>query len=148
MSKHKKPPLPRIGWREWIALPELGVAAIKAKVDSGARSCALHAFALREFQRDGKRWVRFRVHPLQRNTRLSVECEAELIEYRQVRSSTGHLTRRPVIRTDMELLGQRFPVELTLTNRDTLGFRMLLGRQAIRGRFLIHAGRSYLGGRK
>lgn len=148
MAKKKKPLLPRIGWREWIALPQLGVAAIKAKVDSGARSCALHAYAVREFERDGKTWLRFRVHPLQRNTKVSVESEAELLEYRVVRSSTGHLTRRPVIRTDMELLGQRFPIELTLTNRDTLGFRMLLGRQAIRGRFLIHAGRSYLGGRR
>lgn len=136
-----------IGWREWIALPELGIDAIKAKVDTGARSSSLHAFNVEEFRRGGKRFVRFRVHPLQRNPRAFVESESELLEYRRVKSSGGHETLRPVIVTTVELLGQSWSIELTLASRDTMGFRMLLGRQAIQSRFLVDPGRSFRAGR-
>ncbi len=142
-----KPPLPVIGWREWITLPALGVAAVKAKIDTGARSSALHAFDLEYLEQEGQRMVRFNVHPLQRNTRNTVEVTAKLLEFRKVRSSGGHETRRPVIVTPIELLGRRFEIELTLASRDAMGFRMLLGRQAVRERFVVDPGHSFLGGR-
>ncbi|MBW3543337.1 MAG: RimK/LysX family protein [Planctomycetes bacterium] len=139
------PQLPVIGWREWVALPELGIAEIKPKIDSGARSSSLHAFHVRTVRERGRTLVRFKVHPLQRNTRITASAEAEVIEFREVKSSGGHVTLRPVILTEIELNGQRWQIELTLANRDTMGFRMLLGREAIRGRFLIDPGRSFLG---
>ena len=137
-----------MGWREWLALPELGIKAIKAKVDTGARSSALHAFDLHTFERQGKPMIRFKVHPLQRDVRHTASAEAELIELRSVRSSAGHESLRAVVLTVAEWLGHRWPIEITLTNRDTMGFRMLLGRQAIRCRFVVDPGRSYLGGRR
>ncbi len=136
-----------LGWREWVALPELGISRIKAKIDTGARSSSLHAFDLRTLERRGRTFVRFKVHPLQRNARETVESEAEVLEFRRVRSSSGHATNRPVIVTELELLGRRWPIELTLANRDEMGFRMLLGREAVRGRGLVDPGRSFYGGR-
>lgn len=133
-----------VGWREWVALPDLGVGRIKAKVDTGARSSALHAWNLEEFQRDGVRMVRFVVHPWQRDVATSVVCECEWTGERSVRSSHGHLETRPVVRTTIELGGRRWPIELTLTNRDTMGFRMLLGRLAVRARFLVDPNRSFV----
>lgn len=138
---------PLIGWREWIALPELSIDAIKAKVDTGARSSALHAFDVERFERDGAPWVRFRVHPVQRDTDITVEAMAALADERSVRSSLGHAQIRPVIVTPVRLGQDRWPVELTLTNRDVMGFRFLLGRQAIRGRYAVDPGRSYVHGR-
>lgn len=136
-----------IGWREWVGLPGLGIARIKAKVDTGARTSALHAFDVERFTRRGRPMVRFKVHPLQRDSHRTVQAEAELVDERQVRSSSGHTQLRPVILTEVELLGRRLPIELTLTGRDAMGFRMLLGRQALRGHFVVDPGRSYLGGR-
>lgn len=137
-----------MGWREWISLPSLGVKAVKAKVDTGARSSCLHAYDLREVRRHGQVWLVFKVHPLQRNDRHIVECEAQLLEYRQVTSSNGRREVRPVIRTDIELGDLRWQIELTLTRRDAMGFRMLLGREAIRGRFMVDPGRSFLASRQ
>jgi hypothetical protein len=136
-----------IGWREWLSIPGLGIETIKAKVDTGARSSALHAFKIRRFERDGEAWVRFQVHPVQRNTKKTVACEARVHDERKVRSSAGHEQIRVVIREQVEVLGERFFIDLTLTNRDAMGFRMLLGREAVRGRFLVDPGRSYFGGR-
>lgn len=134
-----------IGWREWISLPQLGIGQIKAKIDTGARSSALHAFEIETFEVDGKSKVRFKVHPKQRNTILTVAAEAEIIDEREVRNSGGKAELRPVILTDVELMGQKWAIELTLTNRELMGFRMLLGRQAVRRQFVIDAGKSYLG---
>lgn len=139
--------LPIIGWREWIDLPELGIKRIKVKVDTGARSSSLHAFDVEEFRRRGAPWVRFQVHPVQRNNKTTVEVEAKVLEYRSVRSSSGKSSQRPVIVTDIELMGTTWPVELTLANRDVMGFRMLLGREAVRNRFLIDPGKSYFNGK-
>jgi len=139
--------LATIGWREWVALPQLNVERIKVKVDTGARSSALHAFDIHEFQRDGKTWVRFTIHPIQRESKTTIPAEAQLLEYRHVRSSTGHQHHRPVILTEVSLMGQTWPIELTLAGRDAMGFRMLLGRQAVRDRFLIDPGHSFLSGR-
>jgi hypothetical protein len=138
---------PVIGWREWVALPEFGVARIKAKVDTGARSSSLHALDVRLFERDGRQYVRFRIHPLQRSTRTTTEAVAEVIEFRPIKSSTGHITRRPVVLTEVAMMGERWPIELTLASRDEMGFRMLLGREAVRGRFVVDAGGSYYGGK-
>lgn len=146
-TKGKRPP-EAVGWREWVSLPELGIEAIKAKVDTGALSSALHAYDVRTVERDGKVSVRFKVHPYQRETRTVVESSAPLREMRWVRSSSGHRTLRPVIVTPMVLMGRRFEIELTLTNRDAMGFRMLLGRRALRKRFLVDPGKSYLSGKE
>jgi hypothetical protein len=143
-APERKPAAKIIGWREWIALPELGVAAIKPKIDTGARSSSLHAFNIETFDRGGMPWVRFDVHPLQRNTDLAVRAEAAVLEFRHVRSSSGHQSLRPVIRTVVALADRRWAVELTLAARDEMGFRMLLGREAVRGRFVVDPGRSYL----
>lgn len=138
-----------IGWREWVALPDLGVAAIKAKVDTGARSSSLHAFDLERFDRGGHPWVRFSIHPIQRDWRTTVDVEVPLLEERQVRNpgGGGREEIRPVIRTTLELMGQSWPIELTLTRRDRMGFRMLLGRSAVRGHFTVDPGRSFLAGK-
>ena len=136
-----------IGWREWVGLPDLGIKSIKVKVDTGARSSSLHAYDVEIFARDGVQWVRFKVHPVQRRTDLEVGAEARVLDFRSVRSSSGKASLRPVIVTRVELRGVTWPVELTLANRDEMGFRMLLGRQAFRHRFLVDGGKSYYGGR-
>jgi hypothetical protein len=147
LPPRKRPARLVVGWREWIALPELGIARIKPKIDTGARSSSLHAFNVETFDRGGATWVRFDVHPLQRNSDVTVRAEARVLEYRHVRSSSGHQTLRPVIRTELALGGRRWPVELTLAARDEMGFRMLLGREALRGRFIVDPGRSFLTGK-
>ena len=139
-------PLPLIGWREWLALPELGIERIKAKIDTGARTSALHAFDLEHLEIGGRPWVRFRVHPVQRDSRTTVEVTAALVGERRVKPSTGQASMRPVIRTRAILGRHRWPIEITLVNRDVMGFRMLLGRRAIRRRFLVDPGRSFLTG--
>lgn len=139
-----QPPLSIIGWREQVALPDLGILDVKAKVDTGARSSALHAFDIKIFEHDGKMMVRFKVHPYQRDTHHTIIAQTQLFDQRQVRNSGGQIQLRPVIQTPIKLGGETFPIELTLTNRDVMGFRMLLGRQAVRRRFLVDAGRSFL----
>ena len=137
-----------LGWREWIDLPDLGIQDLKVKVDTGARSSALHAFDV-HFDRGGSQdRVTFSVHPTQRNVEHVVHVSTFVKEYRAVTSSTGHRSVRPVIETTMQLHGQSLPLEITLVSRDEMGFRMLLGREAIRGRFLVDPGRSYLAGRR
>lgn len=143
-SRHN--PLPVIGWREWVALPDLGITGIKAKIDTGARSSAIHAFDVETFQHQGQNRVRFKVNPLQRDSLCVVVVEVPLLDERVVRNSGGHGQLRAVIETSVNVGGQIWPIELTLTNRDVMGFRMLLGRQAIRHRFLVDSGRSYLQG--
>ncbi|NES88034.1 MULTISPECIES: ATP-dependent zinc protease family protein [Okeania] len=140
--KHQE--LPIIGWREWIALPEIGITKIKAKIDTGARTSSLHAFDIETFEIDGKPRVKFKINPQQRDTNQTVIAEAELIDERNVRSSSGQAELRPVILTEVNLMQKKWQVELTLTNRELMGFRMLLGRQAVRGIFLINPGKSYL----
>jgi hypothetical protein len=144
----RRAPLPAIGWREWVHLPDLGAVTLKAKVDTGARTSALHAFALRRFTVDGVEWVRFDIHPDQRSGIGSTTVECPVADWRTVRSSSGHSERRPVIRTTLEVVQQRLLTEVTLTNRDEMGFRMLLGRAALRKRFVVDPGRSYFGGRR
>lgn len=132
-----------IGWREWVGLPELGVEPIKAKIDTGARTSALHAFQLETFESADHQWVRFEIHPHQRSAADAVVVEAPIVDERRVRSSNGEVQHRPVIRTDVEIHGRRWPIDITLTNRDEMGFRMLIGRAAIRRHFVVDPGRSF-----
>jgi ribosomal protein S6--L-glutamate ligase len=126
-----------IGSEEWCGLPALGLPAIKARVDSGAKTSALHAFNIETFEEGGARQVRFDIHPVQGNRRVVQSCCAPLVARRSVRSSSGDKERRPVIRTPLELGGQTWDIEITLSNRDSMGYRMLLGREAMAGRALI-----------
>ncbi|MDA8019586.1 MAG: RimK/LysX family protein [Thermoanaerobaculia bacterium] len=138
--------LPTIGWREWLALPAFGVARIKAKVDTGARSSALHAFDMTTFERGGREWISFSIHPNQRDDRHSLRTEAPVHDHREVRPSTGTARLRPVVFASATLGSATWPIEITLVRRDMMGFRMLLGRQAVRSRFVVDPGRSYLSG--
>jgi hypothetical protein len=138
-----------IGWREWVGLPDLGILHIKAKVDSGARTSALHAFYVTRFDRDGRPWVKFGVHPLQGCHSEVVECEAPVKDIRRVTDSGGHAEWRPVIETSLMIQGSARLIEVTLTDRETMMFRMLIGRSALKRRYLVDSGRSFLlGGNK
>ncbi|MCU0836289.1 MAG: ATP-dependent zinc protease [Chromatiaceae bacterium] len=137
-----------LGWREWIALPEIGLTLIKAKVDTGARTSTLHAFYVESYRQQGESWVRFGVHPLQRRTDVVVHCQAPVLDRRTVSDSGGHRERRYVIATPVAIGGTVWPLELTLTNRDAMLFRMLLGRTAMAGRALVDPQCSYLCGRQ
>jgi hypothetical protein len=139
-----RPDKPVVGWREWVGLPALGVDAIKAKVDTGAKSSSLHAWDIEADEGSGV--VRFNVHPVQDDDSVVVATSAPLVEHREVRSSNGEVDVRPVIRTTATVRGEQFEIELSLSRRDEMGFRMLLGRSAIRRRFLVDPGRSFLGG--
>lgn len=138
-----KSTLPLIGWREYLALPQLGIDKIKAKIDTGARTSALHAFNIHTYDKDDQTLVAFEVHPLQKNTQYTVKCIAPLLEYREVKNSGGHSQNRPVIITNVLLGSYQWQIELTLTNRDLMGFRMLLGRQAVKKRFLVDSANSF-----
>jgi hypothetical protein len=133
-----------VGWREWVGLPDLRVDAIKAKIDTGARTSALHAFRIEPFWRGGAVWVRFELNPIQRSQAMKVACEARAIDERTVRNSGGGVERRYIITTRLKLGDDTWPIELALTNRDQMGFRMLLGRTALQKRTLIEPGRSFL----
>ncbi len=138
-----------IGWRECVGLPDLGLETIKAKIDTGARTSTLHAFNARRFKKDGEDWVRFIVHPKKGRRRPEILCEAKIIDIRNVTSSNGARERRPVIVTTLQLGPFKKQIELTLTNRDEMGFRMLVGREALRKTFVVDSGSSYtLGGEK
>jgi hypothetical protein len=139
--------LPIVGWREWVALPAWGVPWTKAKIDTGARTSAMHAFDLERFEQDDVAWVRFVVHPWQRSAADGVVVESPLVGSKEVRSSSGAATQRPVVRTTIRLAGITTDVDVTLTRRDEMGFRMLIGRQALRGRFVVDPARSYAGGK-
>ncbi len=135
---------PLVGWREWVALPALGVDCLKAKIDTGARTSALHAFYIEPFRRRGLEWVRFGLHPLQRSKVPALHCSARLLDRRRITDSGGHTELRAVIETSLQLGDVSFDIELTLTNRSQMQFRMLLGRTALAGRFRVDPGRSFL----
>ena len=136
------------GWREWVQLPELGLRNIKAKVDTGARTSALHAFEVRPFEEDGRHRVEFKIHPNQRDNETVVVCVADVVDERTVRDSGGHKEDRWVIETPVKIGKQTWPIELTLTARDDMIFRMLLGRTAMRGRVVVDPSRSYRAGKR
>lgn len=137
-----------IGWREWVGLPQLGIAAIKAKADTGARTSALHAFEVREFTEDGVQRVKFKMHPRQLDKETVIVCVADVVDERAVTDSGGHKEQRWVIRSELTIGEHAWPIELTLTSRDDMRFRMLLGRTAIKGMAVVDPARSYLVGKK
>ncbi len=139
----KKP----LGWREWIGFPGLNIEKIKAKIDTGARTSALHAFMVEPFSRDGQSWVRFAIHPIQGDTDTVVECEAPVRDQRIVRDSGGHDELRYVIDAIIAIGDEQIRAEVTLTDRDTMMFRVLLGRTALRKKYVVHPGKSYLQGK-
>jgi len=140
--------LTTIGWREWVRLDALGLNRIKAKVDTGARTSALHAFEINSFIEAGKTRLEFKIHPDQRDEEKVIVCSADALEQRDVIDSGGHKEKRWVIVSEVSLGPHTWPIELTLTSRDTMRFRMLLGRTAINGRFQVDPSRSYLIGKK
>lgn len=133
-----------LGWREWVRLPDWGVKKIKAKLDTGAKTSALHAEDVKIVKFRGKKYVKFRVFPFQRDKKKSKKIRAELLDVRPVKSSGGHVTQRPVVLTHLQIDDEIWPIQITLVNRDIMGFRMLIGRQALKHRFLIDPGKSFL----
>lgn len=137
-----------IGSEEWCSLPELALPAIKARVDSGAKTSSIHAFNINSFRRDGKLWVSFEVHPLQNNRHTVIRCESPVVDKRAVKSSSGVSETRYVISSPLKLGDEVWDVELTLANRDSMGYRMLLGREAMGDRLLIDPSHSFCLGNK
>ncbi|GIZ07692.1 30S ribosomal protein S6--L-glutamate ligase [Flavobacterium sp. UMI-01] len=133
-----------LGSEEWCSLPQLGIPTIKARVDSGAKTSALHAVNIAPFIKDEAHWVKFDINPIQNNQKTVIHCEAPLIDKRIVKSSSGFREQRYVIQTILEIGGEQWPIEMTLTNRDSMGFRMLLGREAMSGRVLVDPEQQYL----
>ncbi len=137
-----------LGWREWVGLPELGIRQIKAKVDTGARTSALHAFKVTPFTENGVDHVKFYLHPKQRDLETVQVCRAPVVGQRTVTDSGGHKEERWVITTSITLGQHTWPIEMTLTSRDEMLFRMLLGRSAIKDLALVNPARSYLVGKR
>ena len=133
-----------LGSEEWCSFPELGIPTIKARVDSGAKTSALHAINIAPFKNEGNNWVRFDINPIQNNVKTVIHCEAPLVDKRVVKSSSGFREERYVIQTNLEIGNSNWLIEMTLTNRDSMGFRMLLGREAMSGRVLVDPEQQYL----
>lgn len=138
--------LPQIGWREWVSLPEFGNARVKAKIDTGAKTSAIHAHNIREDVEGDQLFVTFDLHPKQRAMTPRIPCRAKVIDRRSIRNSGGQQETRYVILTPAAIGLYEISIELTLTRRDAMGFRMLLGRDAVKKRFLVNPGRSFLHG--
>jgi len=129
-----------VGSAEWCAFPNLAIPAIRAKVDSGAKTSCIHTSNIHQFKKDDIPWVSFDVHPVQKDCNIAVRCEAPIVDKRDIKSSNGTIENRIVIKTHMTLNNENWEIELSLTNRDTMGYRMLLGREAMKGRILIDPG--------
>jgi len=136
-----------LGWREWVSLPSLGIVSIKAKLDTGAKTSALHAWDISLRKVDGRQWIRFRVHPMQRDKETSTVCEAPLSDRRWVTNSSGGSERRYIIITELQIGASRWPIELSLTNREAMEFPMIIGREAMRNRVLVDPRASFRAGR-
>ncbi|QPJ64215.1 MAG: ATP-dependent zinc protease [Candidatus Nitrohelix vancouverensis] len=143
-KKHKKRKehSNRIGWREWVAFPDLNVDSIKAKIDTGARTSSLHAYDIQIDE--GSNLVNFKIHPVQRSAKGEIRATAKLIDERSIKSSNGGLSIRPIIMTRIKIGNKLFPIELSLINRDLMGFRLLLGRSALKNHYLVDSGASFL----
>ena len=136
-----------VGWREWVGLPQAGVEWMKAKIDTGARSSSIHAFDLEAYDRDGAEWVRFSIHPWQKSHDDVAVLDLPVLDRREVRSSNGQVEQRYAVAMDVTLAGRTITTEMTLSNRDEMGFRMLVGREALERGFLVDSSLAYAGGR-
>jgi len=136
-----------IGWKEWISLPDLNIPAIKAKMDTGARTSALHAFNIKEFEKEAQRWVRFTVQPLRKKPDIEIQCVSNVLGMREIKNSGGNIENRYVIKTTVVLGKKIWPVEFTLTNREDMLFRILLGRMALKDNFKVDPGKKYIMGK-
>jgi ribosomal protein S6--L-glutamate ligase len=132
-----------VGSEEWCSFPSLNIPAIKARVDSGAKTSSMHAFNIHSFKRNGQSWVSFEVHPVQNDRKTTVRCESPIVDRRYVKSSSGTREKRYVISAPLQMGGDVWEIELTLSNRDTMGYRMLLGREAMNGRMLVDPAESF-----
>jgi ribosomal protein S6--L-glutamate ligase len=135
-----------LGWKEWASLPSLNIPLIKVKIDTGAKTSALHAYDLKIIQNDGKKYAHFVIHPLQKNTIISRKAIAEVIDIRVIRSSNGQKEERPVINSTIRIGDYAWEIEITLTKRDIMHHRMLLGREAM-SVMLIDPAKTYCQGR-
>lgn len=144
MIKKNKHPELISGWREWASLPEIGIEQIKVKLDTGAKTSSLHAFQISTFKKNNQDWVKFDLHPLQDNDTFIKTCMCPIIDYRWITSSNGQSQQRYIISTSVKLGPLFWPIDISLANRDEMGFRMLLGRDAIKKNLLVDAGRSYI----
>lgn len=133
-----------LGWREWCGFPDLGIRAIKAKLDTGARTSSLHAYNIKPVTHDGVQYVEFDIHPVQRKNLPSIPCKAPVIDERHVKSSSGVQQLRYIVEVNLNLNGEAYPIELSLTNRDEMGFRLLLGRHALKRKFIVDPAISYV----
>lgn len=133
-----------IGWREWVRLPDFCPSPIKAKVDTGAKTSSLHAPGLTLIESEEETIARFEVHPDQGSTAGKTLVTVPVVDFRTIRSSNGQTERRPVVRTTAEIGDRTLEIELTLTSRAAMGFRMLLGRRVLEDRFWVDPGRSFL----
>lgn len=133
-----------VGWQEWLSLPELGIDKLKVKIDTGAKTSALHTFSIEPFDKDGAQWIRFGIHPIQDNTAIEQYCECAVFDQREVKDSGGNVEQRYVIKTTMVMGDYATDIQMTLTSRDTMKFRMLLGREAMRGSIIVDPEASFL----
>lgn len=147
-SRTRKKPLTEIGWREWVAFPEYGVAQIKAKIDTGAKTSAVHAFRINEMHVNGAPHVEFFLHPEQKRRQPEMQCIAPIKDKRLIKSSNGQVQERIIVSTLLAIAGEEWTIDLSLSNRDEMGFRLLLGRDALRNKVIIHPGKSYMLGRR
>lgn len=132
-----------VGCEEWCGFPDLGIPAIKARVDSGAKTSSIHAFNIHRFRRDGESWVSFEIHPIQNNRSTVIRCEKRVVDKRSIKSSTGVAETRYVVASTLKMGDHLWDIELTLANRDSMGYRMLLGREAMSGRMLVDPSLSF-----
>ncbi len=137
-----------LGSEEWFSFPDLGIPTIKARIDSGAKTSALHAINIAPFLKDGNNWVKFDINPIQNDLKTIIHCEAPLVDKRIVKSSSGYREQRYVIQTILDIGTTSWSIEMTLTNRDSMGFRMLLGREAMSGRILVDPEQLFLLGQE
>ncbi|MFT5394898.1 MAG: hypothetical protein ACI85N_000077 [Gammaproteobacteria bacterium] len=138
-----------IGWKEWVSLPAIGISAIKAKIDTGARTSALHTYQLKRLSKNGKDIVRFNIHPLQKNTDNLIVCESEILDMRTVKDSGGHKEERIFIQTPITIHDKTWDIEISLTSRENMLFRMLLGRTAlVSGGMIVSPELKYTAGRQ
>lgn len=136
-----------VGWKEWVGLPSLNLVAIKAKIDTGAATSSVHAYNIKYVKRDGELYVKYFLHPIQKSKKVSLPCVSRLVDERMVKSSSGQMELRPVIKTILKLGDMQWDILLNLTNRDSMGMRMLIGREALEGRVLVNPKNKFLHGK-